>query len=200
MRKYKTMFSFFQFYLNVLKNNPKKYELAMNHKTCYAIFVTPVAFFVLFLLSMGFYMKPSLYPLMYLWIPIIIGNLIFSMKVRDEAYEIRREKDRLEREEREKKRKEVAETREKRRRIEQIEWERMNRASTRSNEAIKETHIHKNLQNAMNLLGLQMSYTETEVKSAYRRLSKLHHPDQGGLETNFIRLNNAYTYLMNNLE
>ena len=37
--------------------------------------------------------------------------------------------------------------------------------------------------------------SKEEVKAAYRRLVKIHHPDRGGIQDNFIKLNNAYEVL-----
>ena len=37
--------------------------------------------------------------------------------------------------------------------------------------------------------------TKEEIKAAYRRLVKIHHPDRGGIQDNFIKLNNAYEVL-----
>ena len=38
-------------------------------------------------------------------------------------------------------------------------------------------------------------FTKEEIKAAYRRLVKIHHPDRGGIQDNFIKLNNAYEVL-----
>lgn len=44
-------------------------------------------------------------------------------------------------------------------------------------------------------LGLPPSATQIEIKSAYRRLSNIHHPDKGGDIRNFQRINEAYETL-----
>lgn len=64
------------------------------------------------------------------------------------------------------------------------------------NQSKKQPMSDKNRENAMSLLGLSEGFTQDDVKKAYRRLSKKHHPDMGGTEENFIRLNKAYKYLM----
>lgn len=56
--------------------------------------------------------------------------------------------------------------------------------------------VDQNIVNAMKLMGLQKGFTMKDLKSAYRKLSKVHHPDAGGLEANFKKLNTAYNYLM----
>lgn len=51
----------------------------------------------------------------------------------------------------------------------------------------------------LNILGLDSSATDNEIKSAYRRLSKKYHPDinnSPGAEEKFIEIKNAYEYLM----
>lgn len=63
----------------------------------------------------------------------------------------------------------------------------------------KEELHNQNIANAMNLLGLSYGFTEEDVKKAYKRLSKIHHPDVGGLPENFKRLKKAYDYLINNM-
>ena len=39
--------------------------------------------------------------------------------------------------------------------------------------------------------------TTNEIKSAYRKLAKEHHPDRGGDKDNFLKLNAAYETLRN---
>ena len=56
--------------------------------------------------------------------------------------------------------------------------------------------VDQNRKNAMHLLDLQEPFTKQDVKSAYRKLVKVHHPDAGGLQANFVKLNKAYNYLM----
>lgn len=42
------------------------------------------------------------------------------------------------------------------------------------------------------IMGLDVPCTRHQVKAAYRKLSKLHHPDAGGDEGEFVRLETAY--------
>ena len=56
--------------------------------------------------------------------------------------------------------------------------------------------VDQNRKNAMHLLDLKEPFTKQDVKSAYRKLVKVHHPDAGGLQANFVKLNKAYNYLM----
>lgn len=46
------------------------------------------------------------------------------------------------------------------------------------------------------ILQVSQRATEDEIKSAFRRLAKVHHPDQGGSEHMMSKLNNAYTEAM----
>jgi curved DNA-binding protein len=51
--------------------------------------------------------------------------------------------------------------------------------------------------NAYQVLGVSSSATEDEIKKAYRKLAKEHHPDKGGDETKFKEISIAYDTLMN---
>ena len=46
------------------------------------------------------------------------------------------------------------------------------------------------------MLGLTPAATVDEVKAAYRERVKAHHPDQGGKVPDFLRLQEAYEFLM----
>lgn len=45
---------------------------------------------------------------------------------------------------------------------------------------------------ALTLLGLPSDATQAQIKSTYRRLAQATHPDRGGDELSFARLNKAY--------
>ena len=65
-----------------------------------------------------------------------------------------------------------------------------------SNNNNQSQYIDQNRINAMKLMGLKEGFTAQDLKKRYRELSKVHHPDLGGLEVNFIKLNKAYNYLL----
>ncbi len=44
-------------------------------------------------------------------------------------------------------------------------------------------------------LGVEKGCSESEIKKAYRKLSRLHHPDKGGDEHKFKEINAAYEIL-----
>ena len=46
-------------------------------------------------------------------------------------------------------------------------------------------------------LGLHPGASLSDVKSAYRERVKQHHPDQGGSIQDFLRVQEAYEYLLN---
>ncbi|HNO26502.1 MAG TPA: DnaJ domain-containing protein, partial [Leptospiraceae bacterium] len=48
---------------------------------------------------------------------------------------------------------------------------------------------------ALDILGLDESAREEEIKSRYRELVKLHHPDKGGSEIDFHRIQEAMSIL-----
>ena len=51
------------------------------------------------------------------------------------------------------------------------------------------------VEGALKLFKLDKNASKEEIKAAYRRLVKIHHPDKGGIQDNFIKLNNAYEVL-----
>ena len=55
---------------------------------------------------------------------------------------------------------------------------------------------------ALKTLGLPLNANETDIKSAYKRLSKKYHPDVVGDKYNdlFVNINEAYNFLINNHE
>ncbi|MDU5613192.1 MAG: DnaJ domain-containing protein, partial [Slackia sp.] len=44
-------------------------------------------------------------------------------------------------------------------------------------------------------LGVARSATQDEIKKAFRKLARTHHPDAGGDETRFKQINEAYEVL-----
>lgn len=50
--------------------------------------------------------------------------------------------------------------------------------------------------NSHEILQIYPPVTEEEVKSAYRKLCLVHHPDKGGKNEDFIKLHNAYQELL----
>lgn len=48
------------------------------------------------------------------------------------------------------------------------------------------------------ILGVSSNPTKGEIKAAYRKLVVIHHPDRGGKTENFIKIQEAYEYLINN--
>lgn len=51
------------------------------------------------------------------------------------------------------------------------------------------------VEGALKLFKLDKNASKEEIKAAYRKLVKIHHPDRGGIQDNFIKLNNAYEVL-----
>ncbi len=47
----------------------------------------------------------------------------------------------------------------------------------------------------MEALGLGSTATQAEIKKAYHKQAREHHPDKGGEELKFKQISNAYAYL-----
>ncbi|MEI7424782.1 MAG: DnaJ domain-containing protein, partial [Candidatus Staskawiczbacteria bacterium] len=47
------------------------------------------------------------------------------------------------------------------------------------------------------LLGVQKTASQDEIKKAFHKLAHKHHPDKGGDETKFKEINEAYQVLSN---
>ncbi len=61
-------------------------------------------------------------------------------------------------------------------------------------------HIYKNFKltkdYCLKILGVSEDSTLKEIKKNYRKLVMIHHPDRGGNPETFIKLNEAYKYLI----
>lgn len=51
--------------------------------------------------------------------------------------------------------------------------------------------------NYYEILELDIGCSQSEIKKSYRQLAKTHHPDRGGDEEKFKKLNEAYSVLSN---
>ena len=65
----------------------------------------------------------------------------------------------------------------------------------KTNNKKSNTKYSYTIEGALKLFKLDKNASKEEVKVAYRRLVKIHHPDRGGIQDNFIKLNNAYEVL-----
>jgi len=46
------------------------------------------------------------------------------------------------------------------------------------------------------ILQIEPPVTESDIKKAYRKMCLIHHPDKGGSNDEFIKINNAYNELL----
>lgn len=206
----KVFLAFFRFYYCLITKKRKRFNIINNPNEATSILITPVAFFVICMALFLIFNSIFTTVLMVLSAPVVIINMVILHNVR-EGYraDMIREREREIKEEL-RKQTEVWE-REWREYLREAEEERIRseirreRLRKEANEAYRKRErerqeelrrIDRNLENALKLLGLKHGFTEKDVKSAYRKLSKIHHPDLGGLEVNFIRLTKAYDYLM----
>lgn len=202
------IFSFFKFYYYVIRRSPKQYDMAMEPKSFAAIIITPVVLFSLSLI-LGIFISSKAIMLSFVWVPIFVGNIVFSTLMSDEGHMLKwkRESDRIQARREELERELERKRRERYR--EYVKWRVAQEEKYR--EFYDDLHgwqreqqryavnADRNMKNAMHLLGLNEGFTKKDVKVAYRKMSKIHHPDVGGLEENFKKLNTAYKYIMDRI-
>jgi Skp family chaperone for outer membrane proteins len=218
---FKTLTSPLRFYWHLIMRSPKRFNIAMNPMESTAVATAPLFIFLVFVfLSIIFGSKLAiLFPLA---IPIVLGNMFLVHHVGDEGYRIKREQDRIRREaeelryenekrrQREEERKQREEARRREEELDRIlreHFERMRKKREQeqrqqqyqNRQQRQQSASNNNMANAMKLLGLSEGFTEKDVKKAYRRLSKIHHPDVGGKEVNFLKLKKAYDYVMDRI-
>lgn len=214
MKKY---FSMFRFYYYVYNGSAKKYDVAMDANESFVATFTPMIFFILHIFSI-FFVSSAIFTIsMFIWIPIILGNLTIvhnvgreGRKLKWEQEEKRREAEReaQQREYERIKREREKEQRERARKAEE-EWKRVYRDFfERMNEEANRERFHRQTQqksytskldSALKFLGLSRGATKDDVKRAYRKLAKKHHPDMGGNEKDFIKLKEHYDYAISQL-
>lgn len=209
MKTFKTLTSFFRFYYHSIKGSPKRYNIAMNSNEILVTLLTPVVMFIIVMILAFCSIVPI--EILMLWIIFIPANLVFLTGTQNEGFRLRREEDERRREA---ERHEEARRRAERERAYQKIWEQywneelekkrrqyyQQQQQRQQQQHYQQADTHyRNIANAKKLMGLPEDFTEKDVKKAYRRLAKIHHPDAGGLEANFIKLNRAYNYLMNNI-
>lgn len=72
--------------------------------------------------------------------------------------------------------------------IHRIQRERFNKVEPQVH-TIKKSRSHEILQ-------IEPPVSESDIKKAYRKLCLVHHPDKGGCNDEFIKINNAYNDLI----
>lgn len=181
--------SFFRFYYFVLMKNDKKYEITTDPTQKVSVLTTPVAIMFIYLFVSAFCFSPGFLYFSYLFIPFIIMNLMFLNKTSITGHEMRMKK----------LQDEIDEERIRQKEQQKILEEKLkNLYEQQMNQKMRNTYkpFDRNKANAIKLMGLNSDPSTEEIKSAYRKLSKVHHPDMGGMQENFIKLNKAYEYLM----
>lgn len=226
--KQKPVFSFFNFYYNVIKGDSKRFKIANTFPNNFFIILTPIILMIAQVIIGAIIGSTILMLCVLLWIPIAIGNTVFLNIVETKAREIRRKEEDLIREEERRERQEridrmkmehdemirkaymrQEEERKRRERAEKINKEKIEKmykdffenggydGNFDKNQQNQHKTVDQNMINAMKLMSLKDGFTKQDLKSAYRRLSKIHHPDSPkGSEVNFKRLTTAYEYVL----
>jgi len=210
------IFSFFRFYYNVIRRSPKIYEDVMDDNTAFYINLTPFIFMFAYLIS-SLIMFPSLIVYLFLFIPVILLNTSYVFYLRDskitrdrkkkeeeyveyekaEQRRMREYEEQLRKWDEERKQREMDELFERllRDHINNQRQQQKQQQNQRQQSYTQQRTVDNNRVNAMKLMSLQDGFTASDLKSSYRKLSKIHHPDVGGLEANFKKLKKAYDYL-----
>lgn len=177
--------AFFRLYYNYFKGNMKECEKIL-HEENFNVTVTPLVGFVIHVLS-GLFILSYVYSIaMLIWIPILVGNLVFTHNLSERFY-----MERMRRFDEDMKKM----------------WEEFDRAWEKSQQNQKQQYQKQSqqrqhtskLDTALRFLGLTKSATKADVKKAYRTLAKKHHPDMGGNKSDFIKLKEHYDYAMSQL-
>lgn len=71
------------------------------------------------------------------------------------------------------------------------------------NEAFKQNNLYlgvsQTVEEALVVLGLKYPCSVEEIKQAYRQMAKTHHPDHGGDQITFMRVQTAYQMILKNM-
>lgn len=181
--------AFFRLYYNYFKGNMKECEKIL-HEENFNVTVTPLVGFVIHVLSGLFILSYAYSIAMLIWIPILVGNLVFTHNLSERFY-----MERMRKFDEDMKRM----------------WEDFDRAWEKSQQQQKQQYRQQSqqkrytststskLDTALKFLGLTKSATKDDVKKAYRRLAKKYHPDMGGNKNDFIKLKEHYDYVMGQL-
>lgn len=201
MKTPKTTLAFFRFWKFIItkKDVDKEFADLVLDSSCYAVIgITPMLLWILSSISLVLFNAPFVLTVISITVSFFffLGNFIFLDTVVSEAREfVWREQRRKEREERTRIFEENMERLRKERK--EREKQRQQRYERMFDDYYKRTNrVDHNMQNAIKLLGLKEGFTKDDVRKAYRRLSKIHHPDMGGLEENFKKLKKAHDYIM----
>lgn len=176
-----------RFYRYALKKDPRKYNIAKSDSALITMVLTPIIIMLVTNIIYVIFQVGIFATLNIFWVPFIICNVFLLGQARHEEklQKIQRDEEKL--------KEKLKQMRE------ECERERIFRDSLFSRVKSADNSVDKNKRNAIKLLGIEDSFTKDDVKKAYRRLARKHHPDAGGTEENFKRLNKAYQYLINSI-
>jgi len=180
MRKFT---AFFRLYYNYHKCNMGECDRILQEERFEAT-IAPVIGFAIHVLSALFILSFWYSLSIMIWLPIIIGNMVFVHKLDEQFYVERMRK-----------------FDEDMKRM----WEQFERAHQRQQQQQQynrqqQRHTSTSrLDTALKFLGLTRNATKDDVKKAYRKLAKKYHPDMGGNKNDFIKLKEHYDYVMGQL-
>lgn len=203
------IFSFFKFYYYVVTNNKKRYEYAVENDL--PILLTPMALMVIHMV-LGFAIDIATGGVigaltLMIYIPIVPLNLVIQHHHSGEYFRIQQRKRAEARRKQKEKEQQEQFNRFWKEAMEYAKRERMKREQQQQQyERQRQQRQHQGgqtrgskLMESLRVLGLDSTATKKEVRSRYRALSKKHHPDLGGNKDDFIRINKAYKYILDNI-
>lgn len=190
--------SFFRFYYYTIRKSERKYDIAANVKESVAAMMTPMILILIYPFISGVFLSEGVAAgTAFLLIPLFIFNFMYLSYVSNEGYRLRREGLNEEHEKKmERLKQEDKELEDYIKKLMHEEYARLQREKEYIRDKAQKASADQSKLNAIKLMGLSDSPTIEEAKRAYRRLSKIHHPDAGGTQENFIRLTKAYEYLV----
>lgn len=187
----KAIINFFKFYFYLIKRDPKRFDLVNHHPESFHILLVPIFIMVFHMITAMILLDIRFTHWLAIHILIVPGTLIAYTLVRNEAWERDRQERRKKEETKLKKQWEEFQQRIK------VAKERMERERKQQQKNTNSVMQYGNIEAAYDMLDLPINADVQSIKLAFRKLSKIHHPDMPeGNEEMFIRLTHAYDKIL----